>query len=205
MTDYVPIVLTGQALRSLRDSGYSLSAAIAEVVDNSLEANANEIRIRLDEESGRDKRRRIHRISVSDDGDGMDSDLLQLYPQIGFSTRYLSTTTIGKYGVGAKLAALNYGERLDVWSRASAEQPCYTFTSILRRLRQLRKMERNLASRHPLSILFRMTSLANCQRRQAHLSFGPRLIGLKRAAMHKTRTCFGSKSRRSCQESFGIS
>ncbi len=53
----------------------------------------------------------------------MDRDLLQLYPQIGFSTRYMSTTTIGKYGVGAKLAALNYGERLDVWSRASAEQP----------------------------------------------------------------------------------
>lgn len=123
MTDYVPIVLTGQALRSLRDSGYSLSAAIAEVVDNSLEAKANEIHVRLDEESGRDKRRRIHRISVSDDGEGMDRELLQLYPQIGFSTRYMSSTTIGKYGVGAKLAALNYGERLDVWSRASAEQP----------------------------------------------------------------------------------
>ena len=29
--------------------------------------------------------------------------------------------TIGKYGVGAKLAALNFAERIDVWSRTDEE------------------------------------------------------------------------------------
>ena len=61
--------------------------------------------------------------SISDDGTGMDMDVLHHYPQIGYSTRYMSTTTIGKYGVGAKLAALNYSERLDVWSRTAPDQP----------------------------------------------------------------------------------
>lgn len=120
MTDRIPVVLTGQALRSLRESGYSLPAAIAEVVDNSLEARANNISIRLDEAQDRRGKKHIHRIAVVDDGDGMSCDILHHYPQIGFSTRYMSTTTIGKFGVGAKLAALNFSERLEVWSRTAA-------------------------------------------------------------------------------------
>lgn len=123
MSDRIPVILTGQALRSLRDSGYSLSAAIAEVVDNSLEAEANGVRIRLDQAKDQRGKQHIHRISVSDDGMGMDLNVLHHYPQIGYSTRYMSTKTIGKYGVGAKLAALNYSERLDVWSRTNGNQP----------------------------------------------------------------------------------
>ena len=123
MPNRIPVILTGQALRSLRDSGYSISAAIAEVVDNSLEAQANCVKIRLDESAIGKGKKHIHRIAVSDDGTGMDSDVLHHYPQIGYSTRYMSTTTIGKYGVGAKLAALNYSERLDVWSRTARDQP----------------------------------------------------------------------------------
>ncbi|MXZ77089.1 MAG: hypothetical protein F4Z06_02280 [Acidimicrobiia bacterium] len=123
MSNRIPVILTGQALRSLRDSGYSLSAAIAEVVDNSLEAQANCIKVRLDDGQDRRGKKHVHRIAISDDGTGMGHDILHHYPQIGFSTRYMSTTTIGKYGVGAKLAALNYSERLDVWSRTAADQP----------------------------------------------------------------------------------
>lgn len=123
MLNQIPVILTGQALRSLRDSGYSLSAAIAEVVDNSLEAQANAVKIRLEERQVGKGKKHIHRISISDDGSGMDMDVLHHYPQIGYSTRYMSTTTIGKYGVGAKLAALNYSERLDVWSRTAPNQP----------------------------------------------------------------------------------
>ncbi|GHG14455.1 MULTISPECIES: ATP-binding protein [Amycolatopsis] len=123
MADRIPVILTGQALRSLRDSGYSLAGAIGEVVDNALEAKANTIQVRLDEGQNRRGRRHIHRIAIADDGIGMDLDILHHYPQVGYSTRYMSTTTIGKYGVGAKLAALNFSERLDVWSRTATEAP----------------------------------------------------------------------------------
>src|SRR5688572_19820044 len=44
----IPVILTSHALQSLRDSGYSLPAALGEVVDNSLEANANNIIVQLD-------------------------------------------------------------------------------------------------------------------------------------------------------------
>lgn len=119
----VPVVLSGQALRSLRDSGYSLPAALGEPVDNSLEADANVVQIWLQEAKDRDGKKHIHRIVISDDGRGMDHDTLHHYLQLGFSTRYMSKNTIGKYGVGAKLAALNFGRRIDVWSRTDTAEP----------------------------------------------------------------------------------
>lgn len=124
-TSRIPVVLTGQALQSLRDSGYSLAAAVGEVIDNSLEADGNNIRIRMDESpaSGRSRKSHVHRIVFADDGTGMDDETLHHYLQIGYSTRYMRTDTIGKYGVGAKLAALNFAKRIDVWSRSEAQGP----------------------------------------------------------------------------------
>jgi hypothetical protein len=117
----IPAIQTGQALFSLRDSGHSLPTALGEVIDNSIEAKANNILIRLDEQKGKNGKKHVHRIAVADDGAGMDEMVLHHYPVIGFSTRYMRTDTIGKYGVGAKLAALNFGLRLDVWSRTDAQ------------------------------------------------------------------------------------
>ncbi len=119
----LPLVLTGHALQSLRDSGFSVAAALAEPVDNSLEAGANEIRVVLAD--GEDSRGRIHvgQIAIVDDGNGMDHETLFHYLQLGFSTRYMSKSTIGKYGVGAKLAALNYAKAIDVWSRDDSSGP----------------------------------------------------------------------------------
>ncbi|MGA9381853.1 MAG: ATP-binding protein [Phormidium sp.] len=118
----IPVVLTGYALQSLRDSGYSLSAALGEVIDNSLEANANNITLLFEESKTKSGKRHIHQITIIDDGDGMELDVLQRYLQLGYSTRYMRTDTIGKYGVGAKLAALNYGQRIDVWSRTNEQE-----------------------------------------------------------------------------------
>ncbi|RRN63486.1 ATP-binding protein [Caulobacter sp. 602-1] len=116
----VAMIQTGQALMSLRDSGYDLSAAIAEVVDNSIEANANNISIDLIEGDGK---KHITSIVFVDDGAGMDPSVLQHYLVLGYSTRWMRTDTIGKYGVGAKLAALNFATKIDVWSRQAADAP----------------------------------------------------------------------------------
>jgi DNA topoisomerase VI subunit B len=118
----IPMILTGHALQSLRDSGHSLPTALGEVIDNALEANANRIDIRLEQSQSRGKKH-IHRVVIADDGNGMDSYTLHHYLVVGFSTRYMRSDTIGKYGVGAKLAALNIGRRIDVWSREHATRP----------------------------------------------------------------------------------
>lgn len=118
--DAIPVIQTGQALMSLRDSGYSLPTALAEVVDNSIEAGAQRIVVDLDE-TEREGRKEVSRISIADDGEGMPLDILHRYLVIGYSTRWMRRDTIGKYGVGAKLAALNFGTRIDVWSRQAPD------------------------------------------------------------------------------------
>ena len=126
----IPAVLSGHALRSLRDSGYDLSAALGEVIDNAIEANANQVDVWFTEEQATGKGRKAHisQIAIADDGDGMGSDdqgrdVLQHYLQLGYSTRYMSETTIGKFGVGAKLGALSFARRIDVWSRIEDDAP----------------------------------------------------------------------------------
>jgi len=117
----VHVIQTVQALFALRDSGYSLSTALAEVVDNSIEAGARNIDVVLNE-AFKGGKGYVDRISIVDDGIGMAVETLARYLVIGFSTRWMRTDTIGKYGVGAKLAALNFGLRIDVWSRQSANE-----------------------------------------------------------------------------------
>lgn len=124
-TERIPAILTGHALKSLRDAGYDFPAAVAEVIDNSIEADANAITVFLDVEEDTRGKTHIRRVAVADDGSGMGvglegEDVLQHYLQLGYSSRYMSETTIGKYGLGAKLAAFNFAERIDVWSCADA-------------------------------------------------------------------------------------
>ena len=45
----IPAVLTGRALTSLRDAGFDLPTALGEPTDNSLEAEANNVWLHLDE------------------------------------------------------------------------------------------------------------------------------------------------------------
>ncbi len=119
----VPYIKTGLALNSLRDSGFSIDSAIAETVDNSIEANANEIDILLTPGESGKRKQLVSSITIVDDGEGMTLDVLQSYPQLGYSTRYMSTNTIGKFGVGAKLAAISVAKRFDVWSRRGEDEP----------------------------------------------------------------------------------
>jgi hypothetical protein len=125
-TNPIPVILSGHALRSLRESGYTLPAALGEVIDNAIEADANEVDVYFEEAPEGKRKAHISRIAVADDGVGMGSDsegrdILHHYLQLGYSTRYMSTTTIGKFGVGAKLGALSFARRIDVWSRTDDE------------------------------------------------------------------------------------
>lgn len=119
----ISIIQPGQALMSLRDSGYSFPTAIAEVIDNSIEADANNIKIKLYEGVNGNKKKHVERVAISDDGTGMPLDVLHRYMVIGHSTRWMKKDTIGKYGVGAKLAALNFALKIEAWSRVDASEP----------------------------------------------------------------------------------
>lgn len=104
-----------RVIEGLRDTGYKFDTAIADVVDNSVAANANHV----DLEIGMDYRGNI-RVSIADDGDGMDLDGLKNAMRYGASVRP-NPASLGKYGLGLKTASTAFSRRLSVVSRASGD------------------------------------------------------------------------------------
>lgn len=119
-----PLTQAGQALESSRESGFDLSAAIGEPVDNSWEAGASTIRIQTIE----DKDKSVHEIAIADNGSGIAPEVLPNVLSLGYSSRYNSRTGLGRFGVGLKLAALSQCRCIEVFSKARGTDQIYCTT-----------------------------------------------------------------------------
>jgi len=122
-TDH-PVVALAAFIDAIRDSGYRTPAhALAELVDNSLEAGATHISIiiRADGPSGG------HTITVVDDGCGMSPSTLQKALQFGGSTRFNARTGTGRYGMGLPCSVLSQARRVDVYSWQSPSRTWWTY------------------------------------------------------------------------------
>lgn len=107
-------------IRALRDSRYRNTAyAIAELIDNAIEAGAEQIDLLCMEESRlvteRD-RRQVSEIAVLDKGEGMDLTTLFHALKFGGGTRHDNTRGIGKYGMGLPTASMSQCKKVDVWT-----------------------------------------------------------------------------------------
>jgi Histidine kinase-, DNA gyrase B-, and HSP90-like ATPase len=100
-------------IESLRNMGYDCSTAIADLVDNSIAANASEVRIDILPQDGE----RPPAVVISDNGRGMDGERLQEAMRFGAFQEY-STEDLGKYGLGLKTASLSQCRCLTVSSKA---------------------------------------------------------------------------------------
>ena len=117
-----PLVQVDTALMSLRSSSFDTPAAVGEPVDNALQAGANNIRIRLVEGERKVGKKQkdtpvVEQIAFSDDGSGMEYDVVKRALVLGFSTRYNSRQGMGRFGVGATLAGISQAKRLEMYSR----------------------------------------------------------------------------------------
>lgn len=124
----VPLIAADKALLSLRSSGHDYCSAVGEIVDNSLQANANTIRVRVFTATkmvGKNKRpiEVVEQLVVGDDGDGMDMEVLHNCLKLGYSTRYNDRSGMGRFGVGAKMGGISQAKRIEAYSRQSADDP----------------------------------------------------------------------------------
>lgn len=124
----VPLIAADKALLSLRSSGHDYCSAVGEVVDNSLQADANAIRVRVfttKKTIGKNKRATevVERLAIGDDGDGMDVEVLHNALKLGYSTRYGDRTGMGRFGVGAKMGGISQAKRIDIYSRQDDNDP----------------------------------------------------------------------------------
>ena len=107
-------------IRALRDSRYHNTAyAIAELIDNSIEANASQIDLLCMEQPqsvGARTRRRVSEVAVLDNGNGMNVKTLFNALKFGGGTRHNSDRGIGKYGMGLPTSSMSQCKRVDVWT-----------------------------------------------------------------------------------------
>jgi len=114
------IVPTHLVVKAMRDSGYKNAAyAIAELMDNSIQAGASHVELLCGERTERLKQRtrsRISKLAVLDNGCGMDADILQMALQFGNGTRLNDFSGIGRFGMGLPNSSISQARRVDVWS-----------------------------------------------------------------------------------------
>ena len=108
------------AVAAMRDSGYKNTAyALAELIDNSIQAEASMIEvlcIERREQVATRKRSRLWKIAVLDNGSGMEDQTLRMALQFGNGTRLNDRTGIGRFGMGLPNASISQAGRIDVWS-----------------------------------------------------------------------------------------
>jgi len=116
------------ALLSLRSSGYrNTSYAIAELIDNSFDANAKKVRVLFIESVGSNNRKYLKEIIVTDDGSGMSRDVLQLCLQFGNTQNtdmdlIISNKIVGKFGFGLPNASLSQSRVIKVYSKQAGNE-----------------------------------------------------------------------------------
>jgi hypothetical protein len=108
------IIQIDTALESMRDSGFDLTAAVGEPIDNSIEAGASSIRVQAIYDANRNS---IQEVVIADNGVGIDSAIVAHVLSMGYSTRYGQRGSLGRFGVGLKLAGLSLGRRIDIYTR----------------------------------------------------------------------------------------
>lgn len=99
-------------IQSMREAGYDFVHAVADVVDNSIEANASWVAITM-EFDGEDSWLRI-----SDNGTGMAGATITEAMRFGTQRAY-EADELGKFGLGLKTASISQCSRLTVASRTN--------------------------------------------------------------------------------------
>jgi len=126
----VRIFSDAQAIQSERASDFDVYSAYGEVLDNSVEADASNIKMKFSTstDKGRGKNfLNINSVAFGDDGNGMDDEVLHHCLQLGYSSRYGSRKGIGRFGVGMTKGAISQCQKIEVYSKEE-KAPHWSYT-----------------------------------------------------------------------------
>lgn len=101
----------------LRDTGYNFRTAAADIIDNSIAANADEVHVRISMTA--EGRKFVY---FADNGDGMDASGVHNALRYGAPVRE-NQASLGKFGLGLKTASSSVCRRFTVISRKSSDAP----------------------------------------------------------------------------------
>ena len=102
-----------RVMEGLRDTGYEFNTAIADIIDNSIAANADRVDIRI----GLDPNNDIY-VYIADNGCGMNELELQNAMRYGSDER-ANKASLGKFGLGLKTASTAFCRSLSLVSKGN--------------------------------------------------------------------------------------
>lgn len=104
-------------VEGLRDTGYEFNTAVADIIDNSIAAEASVVSVAIK----MDYRGNV-RVSIADNGYGMSRDELVNAMRYGSDQRP-NPASLGKFGLGLKTASTAFCRKLSVSSRRKGSDP----------------------------------------------------------------------------------
>jgi hypothetical protein len=107
----------GRYMEALSSQGYSFDVAIADLVDNSIDAGAENVLIHFLRDGDQ-----LVSLVVVDDGKGMDEVELDVAMTVGGRRGY-DKKSLGMFGTGLKSASLSHADSLTVVSRTKRSRP----------------------------------------------------------------------------------
>lgn len=120
MTDNYDLVPPALAITAMRDNGYRNTAyAIAELIDNAIQAQASSVELLCCERESlvnRRNRRNIHQVAVLDNGRGMDREVLSRALQFGNGGYLDDRSGIGRFGMGLPSSSISQSRKVEVWT-----------------------------------------------------------------------------------------
>jgi hypothetical protein len=116
-----------RTINALRDLGYDLNSAVADILDNSISrGNAKNIYI----DFNKDKKGKYH-LYIIDDGVGMNCGILEEAMRIGSSNDDYTKGDLSKYGMGMKTASMSQASMITVLSKMDgSHQTSFTWDLI---------------------------------------------------------------------------
>lgn len=125
-----PLINVGQAFNSFRDNGYrDVQSAVAELIDNSIEAGASRIECVIFESKNPESSARskpvIDCLYVVDNGKGMNPSLIEKALTIGDGSKINSRSGIGRFGMGLPASSISQCKLLEIWSKVEFEDYHY--------------------------------------------------------------------------------
>jgi hypothetical protein len=112
-----------------RDSGYKgTTSAIAELVDNSLQAGARQVQIWLEKDPSGETYPLV--VAVQDDGHGMDAGTLRQALRFGGSSRFNDRSGTGRYGMGLPNSSLSQARFVAVYTWRRPGVPLMSYLDV---------------------------------------------------------------------------
>ena len=129
------IIAPALAVHAMRDSGYRNTAcALAELIDNSVQAKATDVDVLCLEERRVVKERshkQITHIGVLDNGEGMSPGTLLKALQFGNGTRLDDRSGIGRFGMGLPNSSISQCRFVEIWTwQAGPNNAVYSYLDV---------------------------------------------------------------------------